>query len=144
MMESYTTAERGWTADSYAEEIVIRYAETDAMGVVHHASYPVWFEHVRVAMLRVRGLPYEEIERSGRHVPVIELEVKYLQSLKFGDPVRVETTCEREGAVRFSFRYRVLSGETLIATGRTGHVFIDGSGRPVRQPAEFVKAFDGF
>ena len=28
-------------------KIRVRYAETDKMGIVHHAVYPVWFEAAR-------------------------------------------------------------------------------------------------
>ena len=33
----------------------VRYAETDAMGIVHHADYIVYFEEGRSEYLRQRG-----------------------------------------------------------------------------------------
>ena len=36
----------------------VRYFETDAMGIVHHASYITWFEEGRSAFTRTLGYPY--------------------------------------------------------------------------------------
>ena len=44
----------------------VRYAETDAMGVVHHASYFVWLEYVRVEWLKACGLDYKKLDLSAR------------------------------------------------------------------------------
>ena len=45
--------------------IRVRYAETDRMGLLHHANYFVYFEMGRTELLRQRGLTYREIEDSG-------------------------------------------------------------------------------
>ena len=50
---------------SFKTRIQVRYAETDAMGVVHHATYPIWFEQARVDFFRAVGAPYDEVEREG-------------------------------------------------------------------------------
>ncbi|MBP1543727.1 MAG: acyl-CoA thioesterase, partial [Oscillospiraceae bacterium] len=36
-------------------EITVRYAETDCMGVVHHAVYPVWYEVARTDYIKALG-----------------------------------------------------------------------------------------
>jgi len=43
-------------------ELRVRYAETDAMGIVHHATYPVWMELGRSDFLRELGQSYAEWE----------------------------------------------------------------------------------
>lgn len=43
-------------------KLVVRYAETDQMGIVHHSNYPVWFEAGRTDFIRKMGLPYSKIE----------------------------------------------------------------------------------
>ena len=57
-----------------------RYAETDAMGVVHHATYPVWFEMGRSDYMRQIGVPYTEVERLGYYLMLSGLNVKYRRS----------------------------------------------------------------
>ena len=43
----------------------VRYAESDQMGAVYHANYPVWFEVGRVELLRQLGFSYQEMEAEG-------------------------------------------------------------------------------
>ncbi len=58
-------------------EIEVRYAETDQMGVVHHANYLIWFEHARTQLCLESGLHYAEIERAGYYMIVIGAENQY-------------------------------------------------------------------
>ena len=39
----------------FAHVLRVRFAETDAMGVVHHASHLPWLEEARVALLAHGG-----------------------------------------------------------------------------------------
>lgn len=48
---------------SHDLEIRVRYAETDAMGYLHHAQYLVYFEAGRTELLRANGLRYRDIEQ---------------------------------------------------------------------------------
>jgi acyl-CoA thioester hydrolase len=51
-------------------EVRVRYFETDAMGLVHHANYFVYFEMGRTEMLRSSGGSYRDMERSGTFIVV--------------------------------------------------------------------------
>lgn len=51
-------------------EITVRYAETDCMGVTHHAVYPVWFEVARTDYIKNAAVSYAEMERRGVMIPV--------------------------------------------------------------------------
>ena len=52
--------------------IQVRYAETDAMGVVHHSSYFVWLELARVEWLKSLGIDYKQMEQEGFFLPVVQ------------------------------------------------------------------------
>jgi acyl-CoA thioester hydrolase len=39
-------------------QIRVRYAETDRMGLLHHANYLVYFEQARTDLLRGIGVTY--------------------------------------------------------------------------------------
>ena len=41
----------------YKYDRVVKYYETDRMGVVHHSNYIRWFEEARVEFMRDIGLP---------------------------------------------------------------------------------------
>ncbi len=59
---------------NYSEShITVRYAETDQMGVVHHAVYPVWFELARTDFMKQIGVSYAQIESLGVMLPVTDI-----------------------------------------------------------------------
>lgn len=72
-------------------EIRVRYAETDAMGVVHHAAYLVWFELGRTEYTRAAGLPYREVESGGIRLVVVEATARFHRPARYDDVVLVRT-----------------------------------------------------
>lgn len=127
---------------SYTTKIEVRYAETDAMGVVHHASYAVWFEQARIDFFKALGAPYTEIEREGFESPVLELNIQYKRPCKFGDSVEVVTTMLKESALKCRFVYKVFVEGQLSTTGYSIHAFTKG-GVPTREkPQCFLKVMN--
>jgi len=118
----------------------VRYAETDAMGVAHHASYVIWFELGRSDLLWQRGSDYADLEAQGYYLPVTELGVKYLAPARFGEIVTVKTEVEAIRSRSIVFRYEVIKEETkeLLATGYTKHICVDKVGQ-VRVIPEWVR-----
>lgn len=102
----------------------VRYAETDAMGIVHHAVYPVWFEMGRTEFLRHAGMSYRAMEDLGLQSPVIELRLRYLRPARYDDCITVETRITRYTGVRLSIAYRVTANGELLCTGETEHAFL--------------------
>lgn len=120
----------------------VRYAETDAMGIVYYANYFVWFEAARGDLMRSLGWTYREMEASGILLPVIEAECRYLGPARYDDEVAVRTEARMLSRVRMEFKYEVgLPGGGVIATGRTAHAAVRRDGRPCRLPARVVEAF---
>lgn len=120
----------------------VRYAETDAMGIVYYANYFVWFEAARGDLMRTLEWTYREMEASGILLPVIEAECRYLAPARYDDEVEVRTEARLLSRVRMEFVYEVgLSDGGVIATGRTAHAAVDRDGRPCRLPARVVEAF---
>ena len=128
-------------------EIVVRYAETDMMGVVYHGSYLPWFEVGRTTLLKELGLAYRRLEADGYRLPVLEIGAKYFRPALYDDTLTIVTTLREKPLLRIRLEYEVRRGEELLATGFTMHAFIDRDGRPVRPPASavavFGKAFEG-
>jgi len=119
----------------------VRFAETDQMGIAHHASYVVWLEAARVEWLRERGLSYREIEQSGISLAVTNVTVDYLRSALFDDELTVHTTLVTAKSRLFTFAYDVIrdSDGVTLAKGRSTHVSVNSEGKPVRLPRQWLE-----
>ncbi|HEU0299773.1 MAG TPA: thioesterase family protein [Longimicrobium sp.] len=132
---------------SCSVEFRTRYAETDQMGIIHHANYLAWCEIGRTDLIRRLYKSYAEVEKEdGVLLAVTDVGVRYLQSARYDDLVRVTTTLERVRSRAVDFVYLVERVEedgstTRLATARTGLTPIDRSGRPRTLPAEIQEAF---
>ena len=85
----------------------MRYAETDAAGVVYYANYLTYFEVVRVELLRALGQPIAAIEAQGVLLPVVEARLKYLRPARLDDLLDVSLEVESLGPASFAFDYEV-------------------------------------
>src|SRR5687768_9631354 len=119
-------------------QVVVRYAETDMMGVVYHGSYLPWFEIGRTTLLKEMGLPYRKLEEEGFRLPVLEVSAKYFRPARYDDTLTILTTLREKPLLRIRLEYEVRRGEELLATGFTVHAFIDQDHKPVRPPASVV------
>ncbi|MCY4266026.1 MAG: thioesterase family protein [Gammaproteobacteria bacterium] len=127
-------------------EFYVRYAETDAMGVVHHASYLVYFEEGRSHYLREIGSDYASIEASGYRLPVTEASLRFAESLRYGDRIRLRTRLTENRSRRLSFAYEIVDpkNNSVVVTGVTRHLWTDLTGQVVRVPTIWRKLFDSF
>ena len=119
-------------------EIRVRYAETDQMGVAHHASYLVWFEAGRTEFIRERGRSYAQIEADGWLLVVVEARCRYLRPARYDDLLVVRTRLGQAGPASLGFDYELVRKEdgALLARGATVHAAVDRTGRPRRVPAD--------
>jgi acyl-CoA thioester hydrolase len=122
----------------------VRYAETDAMGIVYHSNYIIWFEVGRGEYMRQQGGDYAHLEAQGYYLPVIEVQVRYLAPARYGDLVMVRTRVEEARSRQVTFAYEVVMAEAvstsetgqLLVTGKTKHVCVDEEGTIKTIPQE--------
>ena|SRR5581483_10066757 len=114
--------------------IRVRYAETDRMGLLHHAQYLVYFEQARVELLRRAGFSYKEIEDQGFFLVLTKVEVKYRRPAYFDDELTVKVIVERTTLVRIDHRYEVWRDGALIAEGSSTLACVDHEGNPQALP----------
>ena len=119
----------------------VRYAETDQMRIVHHASYIVWMEEGRSEFMRQSGGDYAEMERGGYAFAVTGLQVQYHSPARYGERVTVRTWVEELRSRTLTIGYEIVNTATgaLLVTGQSEHVCIDRQGRVVRIPDEWRK-----
>ena len=99
-------------------QIRVRYAETDRMGLLHHANYLVYFEQGRTELLRQSGRTYKELEDAGVFLVIAKIEVRYRLPARYDDLLTLRTIVTRTTPVRIEHRYEVLRGTQLLAEGR--------------------------
>ena len=118
----------------------VRFAETDAQGIVYYANYFVWFEVGRVNYLREVGFDFQRRAAEGISFVIAEARCKYHASARFDDPILVHTWISQVKQSSFVFAYEVLnqSTGTLLATGETSQVMMDpATFKPIAIPEDF-------
>ena len=125
----------------FSTEIVVRFAETDAQGIAHHASFVVWLEVARVAYLSEHAGGYLAIQAQGIEALTTAVDVRYHRAAYFDDRLRVWTRCVDLRGARFRYEYAVERAGELVAEGSTSHATVDAvTRRPTRMPAWFAEA----
>jgi len=109
--------------------IRVRYAETDRMGLLHHANYLVYFEQGRTELLRSCGLTYKELEDQGFLLVLTKIEVRYRSPARYDDLLTLKTRVMRTTAVRIDHAYEVFRESTLLAEGGSTLACVDREGK---------------
>jgi acyl-CoA thioester hydrolase len=127
----------------FSHDIRVRFAETDAQGIAHHASFIVWFEVARIAYLAEHAGGYRAIQAQGIEALTTAVHVDSHRSASFDDVLTVWARCVDVRGARFRYEYAITRSDELIADGFTGHATVDSSSlRPVRVPPWFVAALE--
>jgi acyl-CoA thioester hydrolase len=87
----------------------VGYPDTDQMGTIHHARYPVFYEAARWEYFRALGIPYSSIEAVGVLMPVIRMSFHFLQTAHYDDKLTVRTTIKALKGVRIWFAYELIN-----------------------------------
>lgn len=128
---------------AFSHEVRVRFAETDAQGIAHHASYVVWLEEARVAYLDAFTGGYKHIQEQGIEALTTGVHLEYRAAAGFHDVLTVWTRCAEIRGARFRYEYRIVRDGEPVADGYTTHATVDASThRPTRVPEWFVAAID--
>jgi len=119
---------------SFAHTLRVRFAETDAMGIVHHGRYLPYLEEARVEYLRSLGHPYTENRQNGRDFAVLECHLRYRAPLRFDDVVTVHLQPVESTGATFTIDYLITVDHVVTTLARTTHAYVDTAGRPQRLP----------
>lgn len=124
-----------------AYDVRVRFAETDAQGIAHHASYVVWLEVARVAYLADHAGGYRSIRAQGIEALTTAVRVDYRIAAAFDDVLTIHLRCVDVRGARFRYEYRIEREEELVATAETHHATVDAATlQPTRVPPWFVAA----
>jgi acyl-CoA thioester hydrolase len=135
---SYQAMSANW----FEYPIVVHPHHTDYGGVVWHGTYLTWMEEARVQCLKSIGIDFADLVTMGCDLPVVDISIRYRQSLRMGESAIVKTrTIDMEG-VRIIWEYEIESVDRSIVylTGMVTLVAVDREkGKIMRQLPTTVK-----
>jgi acyl-CoA thioester hydrolase len=124
----------------FEHRVRVRFAETDAQGIAHHASFVVWLEEARVAYLAAFAGGYRAIRDSGIEALTTAVHLEYERAAVFDDVLAIGVRCADVRGARFRYEYAVERDGARVAHGWTAHATVDATThRPTRVPAWFVE-----
>ncbi len=120
----------------------IYFEDTDLSGVVYHANYLRYMERARSAMLRAAGVDQRAAHEAGEGAYAVrDLHIRYVAPARLDDTLTVTTRLVAIRAASVDIQQRVMLGDTLLAEARVEAAFVAPTGRPRRQPADWVSRF---
>jgi len=121
---------------TFTTSVRVRFADTDAQGIAHNASYLVWYEVARVEYLREYAGGYQALRDHGIEALVLESHCRYVVPAVFDDLLHVHTRCVGLRGARFRYEYAIVRDDgTLMADGYTAHACVDSATlKPTRVP----------
>jgi acyl-CoA thioester hydrolase len=123
----------------FTHQVRVRFAETDAQGIAHHASFVVWLEVARVAYLAAFAGGYRAIRERGIEALTTGVHLEYERAAVFDDVLDIGVRCGDLRGARFRFDYQIDRDGVRVAHGWTAHATVDAATRrPTRVPEWFV------
>jgi acyl-CoA thioester hydrolase len=127
-METITQKEKTAVKQlTHRTEVDVRFSEVDALGIVWHGHYVKFFEDGREAFGKNFGLGYLDVYKHGFATPIVNLNVNFKKTVKYGERVIIETTFINSPASKIIFQYNIYrtSDNELVATGESTQVFMN-------------------
>jgi len=124
---------------SVQKTIDVRFSEVDSMHVVWHGSFVKYLEDGREYFGLKYGLSYLEVASLGFLIPIVDMNLSYKKSAKYGEKLIIETNFVNSAAAKIIFDYTIyseLSMEVLVKA-RTIQVFTDVKGQLILASPQF-------
>ena len=122
----------------------INYYETDQMHVVHHSNYVRFMEEARLDLMSQVGLDYKLMEDKGIIIPVLDVNVRYIFAVHYGDEIVIIPRITKLTPVRFSLSYEIrdaVSGE-IRCEATSSHAFVDTNFRPMNLKKNYPEIYE--
>lgn len=128
--------------------IRVIYGDTDSGGVVYYGNYMRYFEIGRTELMREWLCSYNEIEKMGFILPVIECWSRNKAPAYYDDLITVETEITELTKLKCKFSYRITRAENgkqkLLVKGYTVHAAVDREGKLTRLPEDIINKLGQF
>ena len=119
---------------SHETQIRVRYAETDAMGYLHHSNYLTYFEIGRTELFRAGGGSYRAVEEGGLFLVVVKIDVCFKRPARYDDLLTLKTEITRITPARIEHAYELFREDELLTTGTSTLACVNAEGRASALP----------
>ncbi len=120
----------------------VYFEDTDFSGVVYHARYLHFMERARSDMLACVGIDQRTVHAAGQGAyAVTQMHIKYRRPAHFDDALVVISTVEAVRAASCDIHQTVMRGDDILTEAQVTAAFVSPDGKPRRQPAHWVAAF---
>jgi len=132
----------GFVGSEHHFALSVYFEDTDAYGIVYYANYLKFMERARSDFIRAVGVDQAAaLKATGSAYAVVEVDIKYRRPARLGDDLQVVSTVQQVRASSVDIHQRVMRGPELLTDARVTAAFLDGQGRPRRQPGDWVEKF---
>ena len=132
----------GFVGAAHHFALTVYFEDTYMAGIVYYANYLKFMERARSDMLRAAGIDQRAAVEAGTGVyAVAEVNIRYLRPARLGDDLVIVSTLQDVRAASVLIHQRVMRGPELLTDAKVTAAFLDGSGRPRRQPSDWVDKF---
>src|SRR3954453_19623563 len=133
----------GFVGKEHHFALTVYFEDTDAYGIVYYANYLKFMERARSDFIRAVGVDQAaELRASGSAYAVVEVDIRYKRPGRLGDDLLVVSTVEQVRASSVDIHQRLMRGPELLTDANVTAAFLDGQGRPRRQPKLWVEKFN--
>jgi len=114
--------------------VLVQPHHTDYGGIVWHGTYVAWLEEARIAYLHSRGVTFADCLAAGVDLPVVDLALRYRQSLGLGDQAVVAARLGPRRGVRLVWDYEIrCPPDTICVTARVTLAPVDPRSRKIQR-----------
>ena len=128
---------------SHELPIRVYYEDTDAGGIVYHASYLRYAERGRTEMLRASGYEHVKLANdTGIAFAVVNMTINYKAPARLDDLLTLKTRISKLGGASMDMQQYVYKGDTLLTEIRVTLVCVDRGMKAVRLPQALRDLFE--
>jgi len=120
----------------------VYYEDTDAGGVMYHASHIRFMERSRTEFIDQLGTTVAELQKNGLFFIVTHIDIYYRAPAYLGDTLTVSTEIAELKKVSMSLKQEITRGDTLVAEA-TITIALTDKERLIRLPAGILSQLGG-
>lgn len=113
----------------------VYYEDTDAGGIVYHASYLKFAERGRTELLRAAGYDHQSLQKDpGIFFVVWHMDIDYLAPARLDDLLTVKTGILELKNASFTMKQAIFCHDVLVCSMEVILVCVTMDAKPVRMP----------